>query len=82
MRHGERVFALTTFLYASGIPHVVTELHQGATLLTRKRQEKRVGLKELRRLGQEQHKQLLRELRDGELEETIELLSEMEALEG
>lgn len=82
VRHGERVFALTTFLYASGIPHVVTELHQGETLLTRKRQEKRVGLKELRRLGQEQHKQLLRELRDGELEETIELLSEMEALEG
>lgn len=82
VRHGERVFQLTTYLYASGIPHVITELHQGETLLTRKRQEKRAGLKELRRLGQEQHKQVLRELRDGELEETIALLEEMEALGG
>lgn len=82
VQHGPRAYDLTTRIYSGDHPHVVTELHHGTTLLTSQRIEGPIRFDKLRRKGQEQHKQLLRDLRDGKLEDTIELLEQLESLEG
>ncbi|MBW2732845.1 MAG: hypothetical protein JRH20_10675 [Deltaproteobacteria bacterium] len=76
LRHRDETFNLMTKVFYGEDPHAVTELIFGQTLVSSQRTEnENVG--ELRKDAREQHKTLMRQLRDGEMDETLDLLDEI-----
>ena len=75
IQYQDRVFEVTTAVSKRA---VVTELSQGAELITRREGKPGAGAVEQAR---EQHKRIIRDLRDGVFDETIELLGQLEQLE-
>lgn len=87
-QYGPRAYTVRTlgFVEEEGV-RITSELFQRRTLLTSRvstvaaNAGRPVSRERLREQAQEQHKELLRQLRRGELDETIQLLEQMEALD-
>lgn len=80
VRHHEGVYEAITQIHGTASrPHATSELYCGEMLLTSTRTEgAELGGDELRRAAQRAHKRLLRELRDGMLDDVIELMAELQ----
>lgn len=76
VRHRDETFDLLTKVFYGEAPHAVTELMLDQTLLSSKRIDN-MNVGELRKDAREQHKVVMRQLRDGEMDETLELLDDI-----
>lgn len=87
-QYGPRDYTVRTLAFVEeGTARIGSELFQRQTLLTSRSSTlsgvdaSAAARERLRQQAQEQHKELLRQLRRGELDETIALLEQMEALD-
>ena len=78
--HQGQFLDLVTCIHNGTPSRLVSELYLGEHLLTRNEEQREGAPELLRQRAQQMHKQLLRDLRDGELEEVIELAAELDDL--
>jgi hypothetical protein len=77
LQKDERLFEILTRVYlVADTPHAVSELICSGEVLSVERLE-RDSSREVRKAARDQHKRMLRDLRDGQYDETIELLEEL-----